>query len=209
MAAAARIDIDTVPNASAEQRFVIHGVSWEQYETIREVLDQPGLRMTYLEGALELMSPGRQHEDSKKTIARLVEAYALERGIPLNGYGSTTFRRRAKERGVEPDECYMVGVSVDSDDQTTPPHIALEVAITSGGVDKLAVYSGLEVPEVWFWDGQRFRLYRLEGGSYVSTFASVYLPDLDLNLVASFVGAKDQTAAVRAYLELLRKAPTV
>jgi hypothetical protein len=30
---------------------------------------------------------------------------ALERDVPLNGYGSTTFRKRAKERGIDPDEC--------------------------------------------------------------------------------------------------------
>ena len=193
------------PAPPAEQRFILNGVSWEQYEQLRELLDQPGLRMTYLEGVLELMTPSRLHEDDKKMLARLLEAYALERGIALNGYGSTTFRRRAEERGAEPDECYMVGVSVDREDNVTPPHIALEVAITSGGIDKLAVYRGLGVSEVWFWNGQQFRLYALEAGGYAEIERSRWLPDLDLAQLASFVGARDQTAAVREYLRRLRQ----
>lgn len=194
-----------LPNPEpAEQRFILHGVSWEQYEALRELLDQPGLRMTYLHGVLELMSPGRLHEQNKTIIARLLEAYAVERGVELNGYGSTTFRRRAKERGVEPDECYMVAASVDVQDNTTPPHIALEVAITSGGLDKLAVYAGLDVQEVWFWDGTGFSVHVLDGEQYSIAERSRLLPDLDLELLASFVGERNQTQAVRQYVERLR-----
>ncbi len=35
--------------------------------------------MTYLERELELMSPSRSHEGIKKALARLLEAYAMER----------------------------------------------------------------------------------------------------------------------------------
>jgi Uma2 family endonuclease len=194
---------DSSSGQPAEQRFIINGVSWEQYERLRELLDQPGLRMTYLEGVLELMSPSRLHEQTKTIIARLLEAYALQRGIALNGYGSTTFRKRAKERGLEPDECYMVGAAVDRDDNSTPPHIAIEVALTSGGIDKLAVYSGLEVGEVWFWDGRTFGLYGLQGSSYIARDRSRFLPELDLALLATFIDSLDQTAAVREYLSRL------
>ena len=31
------------------------------------------------------------------------------------------------------------------------PDIAIEVVVTSGLVDKMAVYAGLGVPEVWLW----------------------------------------------------------
>src|SRR5436190_19438633 len=82
-----------------EQRMLIHGVRWKDYVILREALDTPGLRMTYCEGALELMSPSRIHELRKTTIARLVELYAFLRELPLVGYGSTTFRKEAKERG--------------------------------------------------------------------------------------------------------------
>jgi len=188
-----------------ERRFVLYGVSWEQYEAVLEMFDSPGLRITYLGGALELMRASRLHEEHKKIIARLIEAYAAERGIPLNAYGSTTLRLRAKERGVEPDECYMVGEAPAADDNITPPHFALEVVITSSDLDKLSVYAGLEVPELWFWDGKRFSLHALQGDSYVPAQASRFLPDLDLELVASFVQERDQTAAVRAFVQRVRQ----
>jgi len=193
------------PKPDGERRFLIHGISWEQYEALRELLDSAGLRITYLEGALELMSPSRLHEHSKKLIARLVEAYAHELGLPLNGYGSTTFRKRAKERGAEPVECYMLGVAPPLDDNDTPPHIALEVVITRSGLDKLSVYAGLEVPELWLWDGERFSLQALQGGAYVATACSHFLPDLDFELLGRYVQERDQAAAVRAFVDELRR----
>jgi hypothetical protein len=48
-------------STNSEQRLILFGVSWQQYETLRLTLDNyPGLRMTYLEGTLEIMLRGRQ-----------------------------------------------------------------------------------------------------------------------------------------------------
>ena len=106
---------------------------------LREALDTPGLRMTYLDGALELMSPSLTHELNKTTIARLIELYAFVRDLPLVGYGSTTFRREAKERGAEPDECYCVGRRIE---EGQFPDIVLEVIHTAPLLDKLEVHRG-------------------------------------------------------------------
>jgi Uma2 family endonuclease len=89
--------------------------------------------MTYLEGALEIMSPSRLHENIKTRIARLLELFALERDIRLQGYGSMTLRHEPKGRGLEPGECYVLGPP-----QTEGfPDLAIEVSVTSGGIDKL------------------------------------------------------------------------
>ena len=118
-----------------EQRLILYGVNWQQYETLQATLnDFPGLRMFYLEGTLEIMSPSPEQEVDKTTIARLIEIYALERDIDLTGYGSTTFRKPAQERGLEPDECYCFGQLKEF------PDIALEVIVSSGGIDKLSIY---------------------------------------------------------------------
>jgi Uma2 family endonuclease len=90
--------------------------------------------MFYLEGTLEIMSPSPEQEVDKTTIARLIEIHALERDIDLTGYGSTTFRKPAQERGLEPDECYCFGQLKEF------PDIALEVIVSSGGIDKLSIY---------------------------------------------------------------------
>lgn len=184
-----------------DRRFVLHGVPWETYVALRDTLDESGsgLRMTYLEGTLELMSPSRNHEDYKKIIARLVEAYAEEKDLDLRGYGGMTFRRKAKKRGLEPDECYSLGRLARR------PDIAIEVVVSSGLVDKLDVYHGLGVPEVWVWEDGRLTVHRLTRKGYEILARSEVVPDLDLDHLASFVALDaNQTQQVKAYRRSLR-----
>ncbi|UFP93990.1 Uma2 family endonuclease [Gloeobacter morelensis] len=185
--------------AMPEQRLTLYGVSWQEYEILGATLcDRPGLRMTYLEGTLEIMTTSREHGALKTTIARLIEAYAEEMDIDLNGYGAMTFKKAARQRGLEPDECYCVGTMRDI------PDIALEVVITSGGIDKLQVYAGLQVPEVWFWQDGVFSLYHLEGSEYLPIASSRFLPQLDLLNLHRFVDPNNQTQTVKTYRRTLR-----
>ena len=118
-----------------EQRVVLHGVSWKQYEAIEDALEHvPGARLIYLEGALEIMTKSAEHELIRKCVARLVEVYAEERGLSLNGAGEMTLKKRAKKRKLEPDECYFVGPRRGR----TIPDLAIEVALSSG--DRLVTF---------------------------------------------------------------------
>jgi Uma2 family endonuclease len=184
-----------------EQRVILSGVPWDVYVALRDAVDSPGVRMTYLEGELEIMSPLPEHEDAKKTIARLIEVYALERNVPLYGYGQTTFRAAAKARGLEPDECYCVGRKLQDF-----PDIALEVVLTHGGIQKLLVYAGLGVREVWFWEDDALHLHTLRGDRYEPIAASEALPGLDLEALARFARLSDQHQAVVAFRDWLREA---
>ena len=76
-----------------EEKITLYGVTWEQYDTLVSMfMDKfPGLRMTYLEGTLEIIDTSSEHERLKTIIARLLEMYAVEKRITLNGYGNTTF----------------------------------------------------------------------------------------------------------------------
>ena len=184
----------------ADQRVVIHGISWEQYEGILERLgDAAGVRVAYYRGALEIMSPSGRHERIKSMFGRLVELFAVEQGVELVAAGSTTFRARAKEAGAEPDECYCLGAFRDA-----YPDIAFEVVLTSGGLRKLDIYGLLGVPEVWFWKAERFHLYELRAGTYVEVPRSTLVPALDLDVLLRFLERPDQTQAVREYRDLLR-----
>jgi len=177
--------------AVEEQRLTLSGVTWEQYEILRGTLDDfAGLRMTYLEGTLELFMPSREHERIKKTIARLIELYSTQKNIRLYGYGSTTYRKQAKERGLEPDECYCVGEIKEF------PDFAIEVIVTSGSIDKLEVYRGLGIPEVWFWESNRLLLYHLREEKYESINRSEFLPELDIDLLVRCANIPDQYDAV-------------
>lgn len=187
----------------AEKRFVLHGVPWWTYVALRDALDDSGLKMTYLEGTLELMSPSTLHEDAKTIIARLVEVWAMEKDLDLRGFGGATFRREAKERGLEPDECYKLG-ALDDDGV---PDIAIEVIVSSGLVDKMAVYAGLGVPEIWEWrpNASVLVVHRLVAGHYERRERSEVLLDLDIAELSRFVRpGENQTRLAKAYQAELR-----
>lgn len=187
-----------------DQRFTLSGISWNQYEILRATLDEnPGLRMAYLEGTLELFMPGAKHEKIKTTIGRLIETYSLEANIRLYGCGSTTYRKRAKERGLEPDESYCKDVEKEV------PDLAIEVIITSGSIDLLDIYQGLEVAEVWFWENERLLLYRLQGEHYVQIEQSIVLPKLDLELLVRCANRLDQYDAVLEFRNELRSRQSI
>jgi Uma2 family endonuclease len=186
-----------------DQIIVLRNIPWEQYDGLCEARkDSAGPRMAYLDGTLEIMSPARKHEYEKKLIARLIETYGEEAGLSLNGFGSETFRKKAKDAGVEPDECYCVGPA------RRFPDFAIEVIHTGGDLDKLEIYRRLKVTEVWFWQKARFWVYRLGGRQYMLRERSEVLPGLDLDELTKIVVATDeshQTEAVRAYRRALRR----
>lgn len=186
--------------AEPDQRVRFHGVTWEGYESLLAIRGEKSVpRITYLAGEVELMSPSLDHEHIAKMLARLLEAYAEETGLSLNGYGSWTIKEEALERGLEPDECCCLGTA-----EPERPDLAIEV-IWTGGIDKLEVYRELEVREVWFWKDEQLAVYELIDSAYVQRERSVLLPDLDLEQVQTRVLQRDQTQAVREFRAQLRK----
>lgn len=187
-----------------DQRVYFHDVSWEDYERLVEMRgNDPGVRMTYLEGVLEIMTPSRPHERSKKRLARLIEAWSEELAVDLEGVGQWTLRRELEERGLEPDECYFVGAD---EPEADVPDLAIEVVWTSGGIDKLAVYAGLGVREVWFWMDGRLSFHALRDHGYEEISSSELLPELDPRLIGRLVNADTtQAQAVRDLRAVLRE----
>jgi Uma2 family endonuclease len=193
--------------ASEDNVVVMHGVSWETYIQLDH--DRGGdkwPRLAFLDGELEIMSPHvREHELRKTLLARFLEAFAEEEGISLNGFGNTTFLDEIRQAGLEPDVCYFIG---DGDPPREPPHIALEVAITSGGVDKLEIYRRLGVREVWFWSDDALAIYELGPSGYSPVISSRQLPTLDVEELAILVRTTNpsrQTEAVKAFRVALRR----
>lgn len=184
-----------------DQRVILHDVSWQDYERALKMRgESSGTRIAYLEGELELMTPSDSHEQIKKTIARLLEAYADEHEIELNGFGSWTLKRRARKRGAEPDECYVIGAR-----KRPVPDLVIEVIWTGGGLDKLAIYAGLGVREIWLWRENTIEVLVLARGRYVHRSRSTVLPGLDVGELAGFVSVESQSQAVRAYRRIVRR----
>lgn len=189
------------PDPNTTDHFVYLRVDWEGYERLLRMRGERSVpRITYLEGVVELMSPSRFHEIDKTLFARLLEAWANHAGVMLEGYGSWTLKARKEDRGAEPDECYTVGRTADSDDDR--PDIAIEVIWTRGGIDKLEVYRKLGVREVWCYERGTLRFFALRdsGGElrYSEIPVSEKLPETPFGLLLECMNAPSQTAAVAA-----------
>jgi Uma2 family endonuclease len=182
-----------------DQRITLNNITWEQYETLLTIVgDRPGYRLMYLDGTLEILMPSPEHEAIKKTIARLLERYAEELDIMIHGLGSATFRKQLKAKGLEPDECYCIDHIKDV------PDFAIEINLTSGSIDKLAIYKGLGIPEVLMWKNKALILYDLRSDSPVIIDRSQFFPQLDLRLLAQHIDSNNQPQSVRNFLKAIR-----
>lgn len=73
--------------------------------------------------------------------------------------------------------------------------------MTSGGIDKLQVYQGLGVTEVWFWQDGGFQLYQLQdhNSQYVLVKYSKLLPDLDFDRLATYIKPNQEPEMLKAF----------
>ena len=90
------------------------------------------------------------------------------------------------------------------------PDLAIEVVLSSGvvdklAVDKLAIYEGLGVAEIWVREAQKFTLYHLRPDGYEQITASELLPECDINLLAQHIQPQDQFDAIMDYRDQLRQ----
>jgi Uma2 family endonuclease len=188
-------DSEAIERPPPEDQFVVmHDVPWSHYEVMLAIRgDAPRPRIAYLNGELELMSPSKEHELITSMLDRLVQVAAEVLDVDLWPVRSWTVRRAPTERGVEPDACFTLGDPRGRD----APDLAIEVAWTRGGIDKLEIYRGLNVPEVWFWRSDELAVHVLEDGQYTSAPASGILPGLSLALVAKLVHEHPRAATRR------------
>ena len=186
--------LEIIGDHDAEELTVITGVNWKSYEKLIQTLaDNSTDRISYLDGTLIILSPSRAHEAIKKRIAILLETYLIQQQIPFYPLGSTTFRQQSKRGGKEPDESYCIGMEKDF------PDLAIEIITTSGGLESLAIYERLEIPEVWFWQNNSLAIYVLMNHQYQQQPQSQLLPNLDLSL---FVRCVQESEISRAITQL-------
>jgi Uma2 family endonuclease len=184
---------------AVEGRIILRGLRWQHYEALVEAREPKSWpRIVYLDGEIELMAQSGDHESIKKTVARLLEAYAEEADLALNGIGSATLKRRIKQAGAEPDESYSIGPI------GRMPQLAIEIAWSRGALNKLEVYRRLGVGEVWIWSKGALEVHVLRGARYVRAKHSALFPDLDLDRLVEFVDTNDQTGAVKRWRRALR-----
>ena len=173
---------ELVLTPESEERFLASGVNWQSYEFLLGKLGNgSGYQVSYLDGILEIVSPSRRHEVTAESIADLLQEYFKATRTTYYPLGSTTFRKKEQKSGKEPDKSYCIGTEKEF------PDLAIEVVVTSGGVESLEIYQRLEVKEVWFWQDDQFSIYSLEGNGYKQVNQSNLFPDLDLSMLAGYV----------------------
>jgi Uma2 family endonuclease len=161
------------------------------------------------------MTLSHEHESQSYLLARLVDALTEELGLPVKGGRSTTFRRRKKQRGLEPDNCWWIaneaavrGKSEIDLRRDPPPDLALEIDVTHSSLDRLAIYAALGVPEVWRLENVHLVCYLLAGGQYATSAVSQAFPGLTVADLASFLqlaGQMDDNAIVRQFRAWVRQ----
>lgn len=204
-----------VPTLDDVQHFVLEDASWEFYERLlKEIGDRP-IRVTYDQGRLEIMSPLPEHEDPSRFIGRLITTLTIELNMPIKCLGSTTFRRRDKSKGLEPDECYyfknekqMRGRKRLNMKKDPPPELVVEIDVTNRSVPREPIYAALGVPEIWRFSRGRLQCLHLVGGSYHVRKQSLAFPFLEPAQLQPFLDRlphDEENAIVRSFVAWVRR----
>src|SRR2546422_8379502 len=95
--------------ARRSRSVVLTDIDWQTYTRLLRIFaERPSVRLTYDRGELEIMSPLREHENDAYLLGHMVDELTVELGLPMSPGRSTTFRRRLKQRGLEPDNSYWI-----------------------------------------------------------------------------------------------------
>lgn len=202
------IDRLTIPSGN---RILLEDISWDEFESIlANIKQQPGRRITYDAGWLEIMTPLPEHEYFKEVVSDAIKEVADSLELDYASYGSTTWRSRLQQAGIEPDNCFYINnesairgklafdLTVDP-----PPDLVLEIDLTSPSLDRFPIYARLGVPEIWRYTKGQLQVYELQGDCYQARLTSLIFPLLPVGELPAilenhrFAGQRAMRRAVR------------
>ncbi len=193
-----------------DQRVLLYEIGWQDYVAIGEILrDRPGLRLTYDDGKLEIMTLSPEHDRYKYWLGRLLDILAEECSVRIAPFGSMTFQRKDLAKGFEPDDCYWIANEPHMRAKLTwdpavdpPPDLIQEIEMSRSAGSRMPIFAALRVPEVWRFDGVSIRVFILQtDGSYLRVERSPTFPKIPLQEIVRFL-APDET---KDYLTILRE----
>jgi len=200
------------------QHLVLEDVSWDFYTRVLEEIGNGAMRVTFDDGRIEIMSPLPEHEDAKKAIARLLEAMADELDLPLHGFGSTTFRRKDRRKGLEPDECYYLknedrvrGMKRFDPAIHPAPDLAIEIDVFGRSIEREPIYAKLGVPELWRYNDGKISVKLLQPDmTYAAVPRSPAFPFLPIAEFERFIPRMElerQTSVSREFRQWVKSLP--
>jgi Uma2 family endonuclease len=182
-----------------EKRITLRNLDWQAYQQLRSILEErTRARLTYDRGTLEITMPLEEHERSAELISLFIRLLVLEMDFKLKSMGSTTLERKDLDRGAEPDKGYYIQNYAKVADRTVnlandpPPDLIVEVDITNTDLNKNIFYASLGVPEFWRFNGEEWRIYQLQGQSYVECDRSPTFPIVEKTDLYRFLEAAQQ-----------------
>jgi Uma2 family endonuclease len=179
-----------------------HDVSWDEYEELlQQVGEAPGLRVSYDNESLHVMTISAEHEKYALFINSLIAGIRLRLRLNILAFGSATMRKRRRSKGNEPDACFyvqtapLIGNKIQLDFETDPPpDIVVEIDIHHDSRPRFPVCAALGVPEIWRYNGDVMTIYHLaeespegEAPAYVERDASTALPILTAQLLTEML----------------------
>jgi Uma2 family endonuclease len=191
MAIATKLIPSQIEIAQGDVRTIQRGRTWEQFKHLQKGFENTrGIKLSYYDGTIEILMPGKAHELFKRIIGILIETFLLDREIEFEPTGSMTQELEGIAT-VEADESYQIGAF----------RLSVEVNFTSGDVSKLERYQALGVHEVWLWEDGVLDVYHLQPGGYEKVTHSLIpeLASLDLAVLAECItiGETSRVAAVK------------
>lgn len=197
-----------------EKRVILRDITWKSYQQILHALPESrGSRLIYDRGTLEITMPLEEHEWASELIGLFIRILVGEMGLKLKSMRSTTLDREDLDRGAEPDNAYYIQnqpqvagrpVNLDKD---PPPDLVVEVDITHTDIDKNSLYAAMGVPEFWRYNGQEWRIYKLQGEVYQEWDYSPTFPTIKKEDLYEFLrqAKQDEIVAERTFREQLRE----
>jgi len=184
--------IERLPERST---LTMHGRSWEVYEALlEEVGEAAGLRISYDNGELAIMTLSSEHEFYVRLIDSMVRLVGLRLRIKTLHFGSATIKVKRLRKGSEPDACFYVqnanrlGNKIKLDfDSDPPPDIVIEIDVHHESLAKFPIYAAFGVSEIWRYDGEALTIYHLEQDKYATAAASLAFPMLTSQGLTDFL----------------------
>ena len=104
-----QMTLQEVASMQINQRLILQGISWDFYERLLDEFNgSNALHFAYDNGTLEVEVPLGKHEIPIRLLADLISNLCVEKDIGVRNVGSTTFRKRAKAKGIEPDSAFYI-----------------------------------------------------------------------------------------------------
>lgn len=200
---------EIVAKLPAGSELILREQTFEDYEEILEEIGEAGgLRVGFDGEIIKIMTLSSTPEKYVRLIERLIDNVSMRKRIKILSFGSATMKASRKRRGSEPDCCFYIQnaeavarKSAIDFSRDVPPDVVVEVDIHHDSLDKFSIYSALEVPEFWLYDGKKLKIYELENEKYSEIEQSLALPILTSAVLTDFLNRLEKSDQFEILLE--------